>query len=291
MIREYSRSISLNGNMKKIDSHLHVWAHDPDTYPYRVGQDPPKARGDAEFLLELMDRADIAGAMIVQPIVHGFDHTYVDDTLAQWPDRFIGMCLVDPQTPDPVGMLDELVGRGYRGVRFNPALWPEGELMNGEVGRALYKRAGELGIPVGFLASPNNYDEIETLASVYPDTNAIVDHFGHCMPNRDGSTVPAFERLLQMARYPRINVKLSGFPRISNEEYPYIDLFYWVHQLIEAYTGDRLMWGTDFPFIVEQTGYTKGWEIADRIEPAIGPGLDAQILGGTAERLFGVWGV
>lgn len=277
--------------MKKIDSHLHVWAHDPETYPYRPGTSEPKDRGDAEFLLDLMDNADVDGALIVQPIVHGFDHSYVDDTIAQWPDRFVGMCLVDPQAPDPVSMLDELVGRGYRGVRFNPALWREGEMMNGDVGQALYKRAGELGIPVGFLVSPTNYQEIETLASDYPDTDAIVDHFGHCVPSRDGSEVADFERLLAMSRYPNLNVKLSEFPRASNEEFPYIDLFNWVHRLIEEYSADRLMWGTDFPFIVDQVGYTEGWEIADRIEPAIGPGLSDRILGGTCEILFGTWGV
>ncbi|MBC8453132.1 MAG: amidohydrolase, partial [Chloroflexi bacterium] len=64
--------------MKKIDSHLHVWAHDPEAYPYRVEQDPPTARGNAEFLLDLMDRAGVDGSLIVQPIVHGFDHSYVD---------------------------------------------------------------------------------------------------------------------------------------------------------------------------------------------------------------------
>mgnify|MGYP001162125312 CR=1 FL=1 len=276
--------------MKKIDSHLHVWTNDADTYPFRVGQEEPKVRGDAEFLLNLMDSADVAGSLIVQPIVYGFDHAYVDDTLARWPDRFVGMCLIDPQANDPVGMLAELVGRGYKGVRFNPALWREGEMMNGDVGRALYKRAGELGIPVGFLVSPHNYDEIEGLADEFPDTDAIIDHFGHCVPAQDGSDVPAFERLLSMARHRHMNVKLSEFPRASNEEFPYNDLFYWVHQLIEAYSCDRLMWGTDFPFIVEQVGYTKGWDIADRIEPAIGPGLVDQILGGTCERLFGTWG-
>jgi predicted TIM-barrel fold metal-dependent hydrolase len=276
--------------MKKIDSHLHVWAHDPDIYPYRTDQQPPTARGDAEFLLDLMDETGVAGSLIVQPIVHGFDHSYVDDTLAQWPDRFVGMCLVDPQASDPVGMLDELVDRGYRGVRFNPALWREGESMNGDVGRALYKHAGELGIPVGFLVDPHNYQEIETLAAVYPETEAIVDHFGHCVPSTDGSDVPAFEQLLAMARYPKINVKLSEFPRASNQEFPYVDMFDWVHSLIEAYSADRLMWGTDFPFIVEQTGYTKGWDIVDRIEPSLGPDLADQILGGTCERLFGTWG-
>ena len=59
--------------MKKIDSHLHVWAHEPDRYPYKPGQEQPlRVRGDAEFLLELMDAAGVAGSLIVQPIVHGF---------------------------------------------------------------------------------------------------------------------------------------------------------------------------------------------------------------------------
>ena len=276
--------------MKKIDSHLHVWAHDPDIYPYREGQVTPTARGDAEFLLELMDDAGVTGALIVQPIVHGFDHTYVDDTLAQWPDRFTGMCLVDPQHDDPVGMLDDLVDRGYRGVRFNPALWRAGETMAGDVGRALYARAGELGVAVGFLVSPENYDEIDALAEEFPNTASIIDHFGHCVPSPEGFEVPEFERLISMSRHPNLHVKLSEFPRASNEEFPYADLFVWVHRLIDSYSADRLMWGTDFPFIVEQTGYSRGWEIADRIEPAIGPGLAEDLLGGTCEKLFGVWG-
>ena len=276
--------------MKKIDSHLHVWADDPSAYPYRDGQEAPAANGAAEFLLELMDDADVAGALIVQPIVHGFDHTYVDDTLAQWPDRFIGMCLVNPQDDDPVHMLDDLVARGYRGVRFNPALWREGEMMSDEVGRALYARAGELGIAVGFLVSPGNYGEIDALAEEFPDTSAIIDHFGHCVPSIEGSVVAEFERLVSMSRHPNLHVKLSEFPRASNEEFPYTDLFAWVHRLIDAYSADRLMWGTDFPFIVRQTGYRRGWEIADRIEPAIGPGLAEGILGGTCENLFGNWG-
>jgi len=277
--------------MKKIDSHLHVWAHEPDRYPYKPGQEQPlRVRGDAEFLLELMDAAGVAGSLIVQPIVHGFDHSYVNHTISKWPDRFIGMCLVDPQADDPVEMLIELVDQGYRGVRFNPALWREGETMDGDVGRALYARAGELGIPVGFLVSPHNYDEIEALADEFPDTSAIVDHFGHCVPSKDNSPVPEFERLISMARHPNLNVKLSEFPRASNQDFPYVDMFAWVHQLIDAYSAGRLMWGTDFPFIVEQAGYDKGWEVADRIEPAIGPGLSDQILGGTCEKLFGVWG-
>lgn len=31
---------------------------------------------------------------------------------------------------------------GYKGVRFNPYLWPDGESMNNELGRMMYQRCG-----------------------------------------------------------------------------------------------------------------------------------------------------
>ena len=37
--------------------------------------------------------------MIVQPIFHGFDHSYVTSALQKYPDRFKGMLLVDPTLP------------------------------------------------------------------------------------------------------------------------------------------------------------------------------------------------
>ena len=63
------------------------------------------------------------------------------------------MLLADPtQGGGGVAQLEDLVSRlGYRGVRFNPYLWPEGEKMNNQVGLEMYLRAGELGVPVGHM--------------------------------------------------------------------------------------------------------------------------------------------
>lgn len=63
------------------------------------------------------------------------------------------MLLADPtQGGGGVAQLEELVvQKGYRGVRFNPYLWPEGEKMNNQVGLEMYARAGELGVPVGHM--------------------------------------------------------------------------------------------------------------------------------------------
>ena len=55
---------------------------------------------------------------------------------------------IQPSPPhDPLHCL-----QGFSGVRFNPALWPDGSGgMDSATGRALYAKAGELGMPVSFL--------------------------------------------------------------------------------------------------------------------------------------------
>lgn len=54
--------------------------------------------------------------------------------LQQHPGKFVGCLLADPR-PGSTGvlMIEQLAAAGYRAVRFNPYLWPEGEKMNNEV--------------------------------------------------------------------------------------------------------------------------------------------------------------
>ena len=52
-----------------------------------------------------------------------------------------------------------------------------------QVGRAMYAQAGELGLPVAhmpFKGLLGVADDIEALAAEYPQTVAIIDHFGFC---------------------------------------------------------------------------------------------------------------
>ncbi len=80
--------------MAKIDSHLHVWALDDKRYPMPPGR-VPNVPGDVERLLSSMDEAEIDGALIVQPVFHGFDHGYVNEAIKAHPDRFKGMALIN----------------------------------------------------------------------------------------------------------------------------------------------------------------------------------------------------
>ena len=39
---------------------------------------------------------NVAGAMIVQPVHHGFDHSYVTDVMQRHPGKFKASLVIDP---------------------------------------------------------------------------------------------------------------------------------------------------------------------------------------------------
>ncbi len=300
--------------MAKIDSHLHVWALDDERYPMPPGR-VPNVSGDVERLLASMDEAQVDGALIVQPIFHGFDHGYVNEAIKAHPDRFKGMALINPQRMDAVDQLDHLVtDKGYRGVRFNPAMWVLGVIdhlnltpeersihfktcaecqlqhMNDDAGKAIYQKAGELGVPVGFMVSPKYFDQIDDLLTEFPETPAIIDHFGGCKA-ADGApgSNPDFDALVALAKHPQLRIKVSGFVGPSDGAMPHEDTWPMVKALLGAYGAERLMWGTDFPWIQSHGGYVEGTQIIGQI-PDISDVDRDWLMGGTATSLFGDWG-
>jgi predicted TIM-barrel fold metal-dependent hydrolase len=299
--------------LAKIDSHLHVWTLDDDRYPMLPGR-VPNVPGDVKRLLSSMDEAEVDGALIVQPIFHGFDHGYVNEAIKAHPDRFKGMALINPQRMDAVDQLDHLVtDKGYTGVRFNPAMWVLGVIehlgltpeerskhfktcaecqlqhMNDDAGKAIYEKAGELGVPVGFMVSPKYFDQVDDMLSEFPETPAIIDHFGGCkVADGEPGSNAGFDALIALAKHPQLRIKVSGFVGSSDVAMPHEDTWPMVKALLGAYGAERLMWGTDFPWIQSHGGYVDGTRIIGQI-PDISDGDRAWIMGETATSLFGDW--
>lgn len=89
------------------------------------------------------------------------------------------MLLHDPtlSKEDAIDRVEELILKGFVGVRYNPYLWPAESSnedfgkMSGESGLAVYKRCGELNIPVGVMCFKGldlHYDDIINLLEQSP---------------------------------------------------------------------------------------------------------------------------
>jgi len=288
--------------MKIIDSHLHVWSNDTNRYPLNPERPTlPEGNAAADFLLECLDEAGVAGALIVQPIVYGFDHKYVTECLRKWPDRFVGMCLINPKDPNAPAELERLVkAEGYRGVRVNPGLFPQGVSLDSDISNRIFEKAEELNIAIGFLINLEHFDAVDALMTRHPEVQVIIDHFGRCKAEDISANSP-FQKLLSMARHPKLHIKISGFPVASSpkaegvgerseQDWPYRDVQPMVKRLIETYGAQRLMWGTDFPFIVRQCGYTRGLTLLSQETPGISPEDMEWLLSKTVEKVFGDFG-
>jgi predicted TIM-barrel fold metal-dependent hydrolase len=299
---------------KVIDSHLHVWASTTEAstggFPYV--QEPPESLQDRASIAELLKQMDsngVDGALIVQPINHKFDHSYVLSAIQSHSDRFKGMLLHDPSlsTVDAVSRLEDLSLQGFVGVRFNPYLWPKVDEkesswapMSQGAGLAVYKRCGELHMPVGVMCFQGlqlHFDDILALLKASPDTTLILDHFAFTKlsskdekDDKDNADADAvFEKLLTLAAYPQVHVKISALFRLSDDPPPYTRVLQERFQpLLKAFGADRLMFGSDFPFVLEQPG---AYSTVRLVESWMENDQDrAAIMGGTAERVFGPWG-
>ena len=283
--------------MKTIDSHLHVWASSAEstTYPYAPNQTPPDPLLDTSStssLLEQMSQAGVDGALIVQPINHQYDHRYVKDAIQNHPDKFKGMMLFDPTLDADAALIrfEELVLEGFVGVRFNPYLF-EGKMSENEAAVKIFKRCAELRYPVGIMCFKGielHYDDIESLCDLSPDTVVILDHFGFAsVENQD-----QFDKVLSL-KERNVVVKISALFRLGDQGAPQYyervrsERF---EPLLEAYGADRLMFGTDFPFVTqEEMGYSGAVDKVSSWMSTRSVDEKNAVMGGTAERLFGVW--
>jgi predicted TIM-barrel fold metal-dependent hydrolase len=294
----------------RIDSHLHIWSDGEEPYPWAVPPpDELKDAATAENLVASARKAGVSGALIVQPANHKFDHSYVTAALKAHPDFFRGMLLANPTVPvdDAVAELEALHAAGYAGARFNPGLFGDVGGLAGEVGRALYKRCGELSMPVGVMAFGGLLPQLEAikeLAAYSPATTLIIDHMGFFRQPATGGLLgdgakndeEAWKALLSLASIPRCHVKVSALFRTSAELPPHLDLQPRLKELIAAFGTERLMWGSDFPFVLiggntpteAGTSYAQAAEALGywTVPELEGKAFDA-IMGGNAKRLFG----
>ena len=248
---------------RRIDSHLHLWSNGQAPYPWVVP--PPEElveRATMEELVAAAKAAGVSGALVVQPANHKFDHSYVSAALARYPDFLKGMCLANPTLPveGAVKELEALHTAGYVAARFNPGLFGDAG-MDGEVGKALYKRCGELGMPVGVMAFTGLLPQlpaIRALAEHSPSTTLIIDHMGFFRQPATGGLLgdaaanddAAWDALLSLAAIPNCHVKVSALFRLSGELPPHRDLEPRLEALLKAFGHKRLMWGSDFPFVL-----------------------------------------
>jgi predicted TIM-barrel fold metal-dependent hydrolase len=269
--------------MKIIDPHVHIWKNDPD-FPYAVETvNPPTNDATPEMLLELMQANGVEKTVLVQVIHYRWDNTYTAYALRMYPDKFMGVCRVNPNdqaAPDHLSYWTEQ--HGFHGVRLSPAPDPSGDWFTGPNMDPIFKRAEELGVPMLILTKPSRLPDLAVLLDRHSDLDVVIDHMADCSPDNAVDV----QCLLDMARYPRVYVKISHTWGISRESYPWRDTHDLVKMVYQAFGGRHIMWATDWPVCLDKANYSQTLTVVHDEMNFIGSDDLEWVLGKTALKLW-----
>lgn len=266
----------------KIDCHIH--ALDPVRFPY--GADTPYRPSGQEIasaaqLIRVFDVFDVRHALVVATNTgYGSDSRILLDTLNQGGGRFKGVAVVENDVD--IRELERLKAAGVIGVAFNVPFH----------GADYYRHAAPL---LEMLTSLGLFLQIQVENDQLLDLLPLIDKspvrlvFDHCgRPSvSQGVSGKAFQALLALGRERDAHVKLSGYYKFSELPHPYEDAWPFIATLVEGFTLDRCVWGSDYPFLraAERLDYGPLLAVLTKLFPD--PGDQHRLLWQTPAKLLG----
>lgn len=229
-----------------VDSHAHVF--DTDRFPFTNPHGyVPQAneRGTAQEFRVVLAAHGMSHGLLVNPFAgYATDNGCLLDAIARSQGRCKGVALVGHDTTD--AELEALAAGGVIGARFN-TLFSGATSLQGAAGARLLARIKALG---WFAQIYFHDDEVLKLLPILDKAGVrvVVDHCACPDPGR-GLGQPGFAAVLELARRGNAAIKLSGPFRYSKQPWPYADCEPYVEALIEAFTLDNCVWGSDWPFV------------------------------------------
>jgi predicted TIM-barrel fold metal-dependent hydrolase len=265
-----------------VDAHLHCFAGPDDRrFPYhKDGPYRPEA-ATPEQLLKLMDGAGVDYAIVVHPEPYQDDHRYLEHCLEVGKGRLKGTCLFFAGREKAREQMAALVKKcpvvalrihAYAPERLPPFGKPEL--------KELWKAAADLGLAVQLHFEPRYAPGFEPLIKEFADTTVIIDHLGR--PIQGSPEEHAV--VVKWSRFKNTYMKLSALP--STREYPHRDVKPIVKQLADAYGADRLLYGGGFGSKATAESYRAAREEVRACLEHLSAAEQAQVLGGTAAKLF-----
>jgi L-fuconolactonase len=238
--------------MRIIDSHAHIWIHDQE-YPWATEEsDIPQYDARLDALIEVMKGDGVDQVVLVQYIKYRWDNRYVAQVMKRYPSLFMGVCRVDPEDPNNPDQLSYWTEEhGFQGVRLSPEPDPRGDWFTGPLMVPLFKRAATLKIPVILLIKPERLNDLEQILEQVPEVNVVIDHLADCLNHIHLS------KLLMLARYPGVFLKLGHISYHSTEGFPWCDTHSSLEKIFSNFGAERIMWGSDWPFCLSQMTYAQ----------------------------------
>ncbi|HUX71375.1 MAG TPA: amidohydrolase family protein [Cellulomonadaceae bacterium] len=136
---------------------------------------------------------------------------------------------------------------------------------------------------------PRHLEHVATLSARHPGLKIVIDHLAKPPIGLD-DTEPWWTLIERAAENPLVHAKVSGLYSATADTSAWtVDAIRpFVMRALEVFGADRLMYGGDWPISVLAGGYRRVWQGLSAIVAELGSEERRSILGGTAERFYGI---
>jgi L-fuconolactonase len=119
-----------------------------------------------------------------------------------------------------------------------------------------------------------------------PDTAFVLDHVGK--PNiREHVLDPWRRHIAELASVPNVSCKISGLVTEADwESWTTEDLRPYVHHVIESFGEDRVMFGGDWPVVLNASGYPRWVATLDELTKDLSPEAKRKLWAENARRFY-----
>ena len=266
-----------------VDSHFHFWHPAWRAYPWMEGLDQLQRPFLPEDLEPLLNANDIDYAVLVQTVSDvqetreflqiAADTPFVAGVVG-WVD------LTDPDIDATIRALkDRPDGRYLVGIRHqvhderDPGYLGRGAVQDG------ISAIGAAGLVYDLLLKPPYIDAAVACAAALPDVRFVIDHIAKPEIARHGFDQWA-RKMVPFAEMPHVSCKLSGMVTEADwEHWTAEDLKPYVHQAMEWFGEDRVLFGSDWPVCTLAAPYER---VLGALRTSLGPINDT-----TSSKIFG----
>ncbi len=237
----------------------------------------PAEPAPIERYLAVLDAHGVSHAVLAAASLFGTDNTYPIACCQAHP-RLRTTVIVDPDIS--VAELRQLDAAGAVGIRLQYRSTPELPDLHGQAYQRLFARVADLGWHVQVHDHSARLGQI--LDAVLPvGLPIVVDHFGR--PSEAlGPRCPGFQRLLRAVDGGHTWVKLSASFRM-----PARPMLQDCANALLAHAGpQRLMWGSDWPFVAMEAATTYAQTLTSLDELVRDPQVRRRVLWDTPWQLY-----
>lgn len=270
----------------RVDAHQHFWNPARGDYGWlHAGLPICRPYGPADLLPHLR-ACHFDGTILVQaaPTLHETEYLLGIADATPFVLGVVGW--VDFERPCSRGQMERLVRHPkLRGLRPMIQDLPDDRWMLRGAIRWAFDALQELGLVFDALVFPRHLEHLLRLLRRHPALVTVIDH--GAKPNiRDGAFADWAETMKRISVETSACCKLSGLATEAAADWTSEVLRPYVDHLLDAFSPDRLIFGSDWPVATLATDYERWVAVIEHLTSQLSEEEQASIFGGTASRVY-----